>query len=199
MPPTVVTGWYDQLWPSLLAAYKEQGSWGLAGPLAARLWPAVVQAVLSREADQGDRDGDGERSYVLVPMPSRPGAVRERGRDTTALLARRVSRIAARHDWSLPTVPALRVARRVQDSAGLGAAARRANLQGAFVARRWPGRRLRAATPTVEAVLCDDLVTTGASLTEAARALRAAGVPVAGAVAVVATRRHRQRSGHRQR
>ena len=49
------------------------------------------------------------------------------------------------------------------DQAGLGAAARQENLAGAF--------RLRRPISAAAAVLVDDLVTTGSSLTEAARVL----------------------------
>jgi predicted amidophosphoribosyltransferase len=68
----------------------------------------------------------------------------------------------------------------VRDQAGLGARARQQNLAGAFRVRR----RLREPV-----VLVDDLVTTGASLTEATRTLRAAGVVVLGAATVAATQR----------
>jgi predicted amidophosphoribosyltransferase len=70
-------------------------------------------------------------------------------------------------------------ARGVRDQAGLTAPDRHANLAG--------GLRLRAPVPTRPAVLVDDLVTTGSSLTEAARVLRRAGVPLLGAATVAAT------------
>jgi predicted amidophosphoribosyltransferase len=91
--------------------------------------------------------------------------------------------------------PLLRPARRVADQSGLGAGERASNLRGAFVAVR-PDRRLpppgtspRPGRPagTPSSLVVDDVVTTGATLAEAARALRAAGVPVGGAAAVLAT------------
>ncbi|MEU9016312.1 phosphoribosyltransferase family protein [Actinomadura sp. NPDC048394] len=78
-------------------------------------------------------------------------------------------------------VGGLRQCRRVADQAGLGAKARRDNLSGALEAvGRAPlaGRRV---------VLVDDVITTGASLAEAARALRAAGADVVAAATVAAT------------
>jgi predicted amidophosphoribosyltransferase len=80
---------------------------------------------------------------------------------------------------------ALTQGRRVADQAGLRAAARRENLAGAF--------RLRRSISTGAVVLVDDVVTTGSSLTEAARALRAANIPVLGAATVAATVRVRPR------
>ena len=70
----------------------------------------------------------------------------------------------------------------VRDSAGLTTAARAANLDAAMRARP-PRRDGRAA------VVVDDIVTTGATLREAARALRAAGWTVVGAAVVAATPR----------
>ena len=71
----------------------------------------------------------------------------------------------------------------MRDQAGLDARARRANLSGGFRLRR----RLPAGGPVV---LIDDLVTTGSTLAEAARVLRASGVPVLGAAAAATERRH---------
>jgi predicted amidophosphoribosyltransferase len=71
--------------------------------------------------------------------------------------------------------PILRHARNVRDQSGLHHNERWNNLKGAFVvdAKQKSGQR---------ALLIDDLVTTGATLSEAARALRYAGIEVIGAV-----------------
>ncbi|MDQ6875292.1 MAG: ComF family protein, partial [Actinomycetota bacterium] len=87
--------------------------------------------------------------------------------------------------------PVLRLRRRTRDSAGLDADSRMANLAGAVAADR--SRLTRGLRPTAAGrptlVLVDDLVTTGASLAEAARALAAVGYPVACAAVVAATAR----------
>lgn len=80
-------------------------------------------------------------------------------------------------------VPVLRHRRRVADQAGLGAAARSANLAGALQAIapwRVQGRRV---------VVVDDVITSGATLAEAARTLQAAGARVTAAATVAATPR----------
>jgi predicted amidophosphoribosyltransferase len=110
----------------------------------------------------------GCSAAVLVPVPSSSAARRTRGGDHVRRL---IGRASAR--------PVLRLIRTVHDSAGLDTAARAANLAGAMQAA--PPRRIRVA------VLVDDIVTTGATLREAAGALRAAGWTVAGAAVVAAT------------
>jgi predicted amidophosphoribosyltransferase len=66
-------------------------------------------------------------------------------------------------------------ARKVRDQSGLHLQERWNNLEGAFVVEKEHGLRGNV-------VLIDDLVTTGATLCEAARALRYAGIQVIGAV-----------------
>ena len=78
----------------------------------------------------------------------------------------------------LRVAPVLRHARTVRDQAGLAAAARRENMAGALQvssARRVTGR---------PCIVVDDVLTTGATAGEAARALRASGARVM-AVSVV--------------
>ncbi|MER7400529.1 phosphoribosyltransferase family protein, partial [Streptomyces sp. NPDC000151] len=77
---------------------------------------------------------------------------------------------------------ALRQRRAVIDQAGLGARQRQLNLAGALEIAGG-GRLLRGG----RVVLVDDLMTTGASLAEASRAVGAAGGRVAGAAVVAAS------------
>lgn len=116
---------------------------------------------------------------VVVAVPSSPAALRRRGFAPVELLVRR----AGRHPRRL-----LRGARRADDQRALGRAERRRNVDGAFVARTGEG---------LDVVLVDDVVTTGATLAEAARALRAAGARVVCAVTVAATPRDRRVNGSR--
>jgi predicted amidophosphoribosyltransferase len=78
-------------------------------------------------------------------------------------------------------VGVLTFTRRVHDSAGLGIAAREANLAGAIAAR--------AAPAGLGALVVDDIVTTGATVRACVRALESAGWPVVGAAVVAATPR----------
>jgi predicted amidophosphoribosyltransferase len=82
----------------------------------------------------------------------------------------------------------------VADQAGLGSAERAVNLSGAFEVVPGPAARPRPSDRglgAVAVVLVDDVVTTGTTLAEAARALRAAGAEPSAAVTVAATRRRR--------
>ena len=117
-------------------------------------------------------------------MPSAPASVRQRGRDVVGDLARVAARRLRRRGWDARVAPRLVVVRRVADQAGLSAADRATNLEGAFGARAGP-------RPSRPVVVVDDVLTTGATAAEAVRALRLAGAPVA-AVAVVAATPRRQ-------
>jgi predicted amidophosphoribosyltransferase len=166
LPPVRAVAAYDGVVRELLLAHKERGALRLARPLGAAVARAGGSLV--------DRDG----SVVLVPVPSTRRSVRARGHDPTLRLAGVAARLLG-----LRAVPALRHARAVADQHGLGSAGRQANLRGALVVRG--GRPPPVAGRRV--LLVDDLVTTGATLAEAARALRAVGAAVVGAAVVAAT------------
>jgi len=159
----------------LLLAYKERGAIGVGRALAQPLARAVDSAT-------ADRPGP----ITIVPVPSSAAAVRERGDDVVATLARLAARSLRAGSRPARVVPLLRQRRAVADSAGLSSRDRQANLDRALRARPWPVRASRGDL----VVIVDDLVTTGATLAEAARALRQAGVPVIAAATVAATRRH---------
>ena len=173
-PVTAAGGPYQATMRCLVSAHKERQVLTLTAFLAERLTVAVGCLVDACPTSC---------SLVLVPVPSTRAAVRARGFDATWAMARRA---AHRPGGGPVTVRRmLGPVRRVQDQAGLGAAARRANLHGSL-------RAVGPALPPGSAVvIVDDVVTTGSSVAEAARALRAANIPVLGAAVVAATVRSR--------
>ncbi|GAA4637187.1 hypothetical protein GCM10023196_089970 [Actinoallomurus vinaceus] len=180
VPPGLPRPWavaaYTGAVRRMIVAHKERGRTGLARPLGAGLAAAVLAAA---------RDAEGP--VLLVPVPSSRASVRRRGHDPTLRLARAAAREAARAGTAVSVARVLAHRRRVADQAGLTAAERAANLAGALTAQH----DLRGAT----VIVVDDVITTGATLAEAARALRAGGARVRAAAVVAATRRYGEGSG----
>ena len=100
----------------------------------------------------------------LFPVPLHPRRYAERGFNQSAEIARFAAGALA-----LPVAPRLAVRRSdTRSQVGLAPADRHANLQGAFAAGLGPvrGRRI---------VIVDDVITTGSTVAELARALKQAG------------------------
>lgn len=141
-------------WDRLIADFKFTSHVELAAPLAQRLLDAVR------------RDGGPLPQWVL-PVPLAPQRLAERGYNQAWLLARRVARdLGCRADARLLERP-LAAAHQVE----LGRAQRLKNLRGAFVPN--PSRRVSLHGRHVAVV--DDVMTSGATLHEAAAALKRAG------------------------
>ncbi|MEV7445744.1 ComF family protein [Streptomyces sp. NPDC091204] len=156
---------YDGGVRALLLAHKERGALPLAGVLGEALAAAVL-------AGGPVRAGPAAAEVALVPVPSARRQVRARGHDPARRIALAAAGRLRRAGVPARVAPVLRLRRAVADQAGLGARQRRENLAGALAVCR-DGARL---TDGAEIVLVDDLITTGATLAEAARAVRAAGL-----------------------
>ncbi|MDO7881179.1 ComF family protein [Salinibacterium soli] len=149
----------------IILTFKEEGRTDLARQLS---WP-LGEAIRAALAEYPDA--------VVVPVPSSRAGYRRRGFDPVRLLLRRTGRRFER-------VLAPTRATGVQKS--LGRVERADNLRDALGAR--PGIRGRRV------LLIDDILTTGATLEEAARAVAAAGGEVVGAATMAFTPRlHRSR------
>jgi predicted amidophosphoribosyltransferase len=77
----------------------------------------------------------------------------------------------------------------VRDQAGLGAVQRAANLDGSMGVRAAARAALARGGVPVSLLVCDDVLTTGATAREAQRALEESGLPVRAVVTVAATRK----------
>lgn len=174
LPPVVAAGEHAGLLSRLVVAAKDEGRVDLDEVLAPLL-ALAVRALLPLPRGPGPPP-----PVLLVPLPSRPAALRARGRSATADLARAALGSLPAYVSVAPRL--LRRAARVRDQRTLGAAGRQANLAGSLTCPRAPD-------PGVRVVVVDDVCTTGSTLAEAARALRAAGVTDVSAAVVAARRR----------
>ncbi|MFL6165059.1 MAG: ComF family protein, partial [Ornithinibacter sp.] len=170
-----------------VTAYKDEGRRDLRDELALLLGSALTAALadpaLRRRLALGEQ-------VLVVPVPAAGTSRRRRGDDPVADLAhaataaadvvppatavqrtrRRVDRVARRRP-GLVVVPALSHTRRVADQAHLDRRSRARNLAGSMAV----GAAWRGVVQGATCVVVDDVVTTGATLAEAARALHDAG------------------------
>ncbi|MEV6544977.1 hypothetical protein [Streptomyces sp. NPDC051665] len=140
----------------------------------------------------------GHAPVLLVPVPSARSTVRARGHDPARRIALAAAGELRRTGTPARVVAVLRQRRWVADQSGLNSRERMRNLDGALEVVAG-GARLLVGGPVV---LVDDLMTTGASLREAARAVRAAiaGGGEVGATAAVYARVSREgREEHNER
>ena len=150
---------YDGVVRELVLALKEGGRTDVAAALAAAVAPLLGAA-------------SGALDCELALVPSSREARRRRGYDPVALL---VTRAGYR------VRPVLRVARETAAQKTLDIAGRADNSAGSLESLAdLSGRRF---------VVVDDVLTTGATLKEASRALLEAGAEVIGAVTLAATPR----------
>lgn len=110
---------------------------------------------------------------VVVPVPPRPGKIRRDGWDQVERLAGILER-----RYGIAVVRMLRRSGGAQQKS-LGLEARMANMCGAISARR-------GARAPVDPVLLDDVLTTGATLSACAEALKAAGAGRVDAIVIAA-------------
>ncbi|WP_309073036.1 phosphoribosyltransferase family protein [Paenarthrobacter sp.] len=197
----VAAGPYRDELARCLLSFKRYGQWRLADVLAPCLSKALETAI-------GGRSG-----YYLVPVPSSGKAYRRRGFSPVHLLL-----FFMRMRRMLPHCPILDVLEKPGESSilmagpqavrkvtdrlfeqvsgrspverggggqkGLGRGERARRVRGSMMVGRQKGKELRGR----KCILVDDVLTTGATLAEAARAVTLAGGVVSGAVVLAATR-----------
>jgi len=127
-------------------------------------WLLSAGATLLRDAD------------VIVPVPLNRWRLIERRYNQAAILAREVARLSAR-----PYAPmCLERIKPTSSQVGLSTLERRTNVAGAFAV---PERR-RVEVAGKRVLLVDDVITTGATLESAARALKKGGAVAVDALAL---------------
>ncbi|MBF0533069.1 MAG: ComF family protein [Candidatus Omnitrophica bacterium] len=112
---------------------------------------------------------------ALVPIPLHPARWRERGYNQSELLAKTLSAL-----YAIPVKSLLRRVKPTRFQAGLTRKERWTNISGAF--------RMNASTlPDKNLLLVDDLLTTGATASEAALTLKNAGAELVGVLTLAVT------------
>jgi predicted amidophosphoribosyltransferase len=180
LAPTYVAGWYADPLRPLILAHKEHRAFSLARPLGEVLASVVLDAV---------PDDPGEVVLVLVPVPSRAAVVRERGHDPLRRMVAVAGRRLRQRGRRVVVRDLLEQRAALADQAGLSAEERLANLDGSLRVGLREHRLLARARSPARLVVCDDVVTTGATAREAQRALERVGLVVTAVAALAGTRR----------
>lgn len=169
-----LTGFTTTTYTEQVATLIHEFKVGNQTSLATRFAQAMLPAVLSFDF----------QDCVLVPMPSKKISFETRGFVPAKLLSQRLSRLVVKTEKILLPVYcgldyAPLMASQISDQAGLSGEDRRTNLVGTMRALGRPNFD--------RAILIDDIVTTGATLSEAKRALGDIGVQVLGFVTLAET------------
>ncbi len=163
--PVVVAAHYELVVQALVVQHKERGLLALSRPLGALLALAVAALTSGRPAH-------------AVPIPPHARSLGRRGVDSLDLLGRQAERALAGRGIRLARHRVLLRERDGGRQVGRGARSRAAAVRGTMT--------VRAVAPS-PVIVIDDVVTSGATVAEAIRALRAGGVQVLGVAAVAGT------------
>ncbi|MGA8988535.1 ComF family protein [Aeromicrobium sp.] len=170
--PPVAAGSHAHVLRRVIVDWKERGATRLTTPLDHLLAASVLTHVSS------------SRPVTLVPVPTSRRSRRERGCHLVGDLAGSAARLLRQTGLDIRVAGALRPVRDTADQVGLDAAQRASNLRGAFRVR---SDRLLSAR---DIVVVDDILTTGATVAEAVRALSDAGRRPVGIAVIAATPRN---------
>ncbi len=151
---------------SLLVAFKDRGQFALARELGQLMEP-LAQELLALSELSG-----ASGSCYLAPAPSRIQNFAKRGFQPSLLLARQLVKKVP----NAKVLNCLLLSSGVLDQVGLSSAERISNLEGSM--------RLNQSVSGKTVFLVDDVVTTGATITEAWKTLSLGGAIVLGALVI---------------
>jgi ComF family protein len=164
--PLFVWGNYQGQLKRAIAACKYQNRWELAEFFGDSLAVAWKNVSFCRQYP----------SLVVIPIPLHQNKYRERGFNQAELIARSFSR-GTGYQFQ---VEGLIKIKDTQPMFGLNVEQRKESIDRAFVL----GKDFQRKLPTKPILLVDDIYTTGTTVLEAARVLRASGMQVLGAIAI---------------
>ncbi len=180
--PTVAAGSYRDELAQVLLAFKNHGRTDLAARLAGPLAGAMSAAV-------GSWPLAANGPLLVVPVPTSGKGFRKRGYDPVWLLLLTLRRRSAFPQGTEPRRALklrLRPPWQQRSQKTLGRSARRANVRNSMYVRGRPGSARIRGLEGRRVLIVDDVLTTGATVAEAARALRTAGAVVCGSVVLAA-------------
>ena len=137
--------------------------YGGVRPAANVLGRMLAEAIMALEAEFP------EEPVIIVPVPLHRSKLRQRGFNQAELIARAAMKFRPRGDRLRLCTRVLERRRETASQIGLTSHQRRENLRGAFAVAQLEAVKGR------EALVVDDVYTTGATVSECARVLRRAG------------------------
>ena len=173
LPPIHVGTRYEGIGRDVVQALKERGVLAATDAVGAWLALAVAQAAPARVPQ------------VLIPVPAHRGSVVARGIDTLDRVARTAALLLRDGGREVHVHPALHRTADRGRQVGMGARQRRIAVAGSMAVRASAARSLVGSS----LVVVDDVVTTGATVGEAVRALGQAGLLVTAVAAACGTPR----------
>jgi predicted amidophosphoribosyltransferase len=153
--PIYFSAYYSAESAKIILSAKENGN-TIARQLLANAISNAIERVIS--------DFKLQESITLTTIPSRKSAIRKRGRDHINQLAAEVISLVKIDGIEISNLNILQLNKSIEDQSKLNKGERAANLSGAYLA-------ISPETPPKNLIIIDDLITTGASVQEAVRAL----------------------------
>ena len=158
----------------IILAAKEIGNKSAINLLACSIATSINFAITDLKLNQ---------PINLITIPSRPSAIRKRGRDHISELLAQVIKELSQINVQAYYQPILFIQKKIKDQSNLNSKARWKNIESAY---RVNGSVI-SQSPTI---LVDDLITTGSSIQEALRALRDAKITIDAVITACAVGRN---------
>lgn len=155
LTPHFFTNFYSRDEMKVILASKESGNRTARFLLAKSIASSITYAIQKLKL---------EGEVLLITIPSRSSAIRKRGRDHINELAKEVISINSIKGIKISHQVILHLSKRVKDQSNLNRSERIQNMSGAYMAN-YP------ENSASNLIIIDDLITTGASIQEAIRAL----------------------------